>query len=141
MRPHSYMPLAVFLRIYGWISIILFSVLLIAFNVNTTALQDGGSLQWLIWDKVTDHVGPMLFSIYIVWSIFLVRAANDSQRHAFFLSFSTWANVAHVAVMVPQAMSMHHYHSKFLTDIPWILLLPAGILLLTPKRGLAPSQA
>jgi hypothetical protein len=39
-----------------------------------------------------------------------------------FLDFTMWANLAHGLLMVPQALGSREYHSKFLTDIPWILL-------------------
>jgi hypothetical protein len=34
--------------------------------------------------------------------------------------------------MIPGAFEQH-YHSKFLTDIPWVLLLSAAIYFLRPR--------
>jgi hypothetical protein len=127
--------LKVFLRMYGIVSLILFSILLFNFVIKNPALDTGGSLHWLIWDGVDGHVGPMLFVIYLVWAIFFILAANEPARYAGFLDFTMWANLAHGALMIPMAFdSSHLYHSKFLTDIPFILILAAGIYLLRPSR-------
>lgn len=69
-----------------------------------------------------------------MWSIFLIRAASDPSAHTSFLDFTMWANVAHVLVMVPQALRSPEYHSKFMTDIPWLLLLAGALALLRPSR-------
>jgi hypothetical protein len=59
--------LKVFLRVYGVLSVVLFSTLLLSFIVQTPLLDAGGTLHWTVWDRVTDHVGPMLLGIYVVW--------------------------------------------------------------------------
>jgi hypothetical protein len=49
-----------------------------------------------------------------------------------------WANLAHGLLMVPYSLTQPEYHSKFLTDIPWILGLSAAIFLLgrpLPAKG------
>jgi hypothetical protein len=125
--------LAVFLRVYGVLSLILFSVLMLGFAIQSPLLDIGGTLHWTIWDRVSDHVGPMLFAIYIVWSIYLIKAAADPVRYLPFLDFTMWANLAHGLIMVPQALGMHDYHSKFLTDIPWILGLAVVLFILRPS--------
>jgi hypothetical protein len=35
--------------------------------------------------------------------------------------------------MLPQALGSHEYHSKFMTDIPWILLLSLALAILCPS--------
>jgi len=133
--------LQLFLRIYGFLSLALFSALMTGFALRAPILQEGGSLCWTIWDRVSDHVGPMLFAIYIVWSIFLIRAAEDLRKNASFLDFTIWSNLAHALVMVPMALGMDRYHSKFFTDIPWILILPLALLWLRPSARSALQTA
>jgi hypothetical protein len=77
----------------------------------------------------------MLTVTYFVWSVFLIRASRDPEAHASFLDFTMWANLAHGLIMVPQAFGEHTYHSKFMTDIPWVLILAAAIALLRTWRG------
>lgn len=119
-----------FLSIYGWLSLVLFGGLLIGFAIQAPALDVGGRWHWLIWDRVTDHVAPMLLAVYVVWSIFIIRAARDPLNNKTFLEFTVWANVAHGISMVPHALMAPDYRVKFLTDIPWVLLPAIALWLL-----------
>ena len=134
--------LKVFLRVYGVLMLIIFGLLFTGFIVQTPLLaEDGGALNWTIWNDVRfgdqhAHVPPMLLLIYVVWGVFLLRAANDPEAYVSFLNFTMWANLAHGLLMVVQAaMDMDRYWSKFLTDIPFILILAVGIYLLRPSTG------
>lgn len=126
--------LKVFLRVYGGLSLPLFGFLSFNFLIQNPEFNPGGSLHWLIWDDVSGHVGPMVFVIYLVMGVFFFLAANDPIRYRSFLDFTIWANLAHGLLMIP--MAFHHpplYYSKFLTDIPFVLILAAGIYLLRPR--------
>jgi hypothetical protein len=104
--------LRVFLRVYGALSLALFTSLLLGFIVRFQPLDSGRPMHWVIWDRLTDHVGPMLFVIYMVWSIYLIRAAADPLKHQSFLDFTMWANLAHGLLMVPYSLTEPEYHSK-----------------------------
>jgi hypothetical protein len=122
------------LRVYGVLTFLIFGSLSVGFIIQTPIMNPGGSLNWLIWDDVTGHVAPMLFVIYLVWGVFFFLAANNPLKYRSFLDFTMWANLAHGLLMVPMALEgSHMYHSKFLTDIPFILILPIGIYLLRPR--------
>lgn len=116
--------LRLFLRTYGLASLVLFCSLFVAFAMEAPILATGGPLNWAIWDDVTDHVGPMLFVIYAVWAIFLIRAAGDPPAHATFLDFTLWANLGHGLLMIWQTTTSAHDFAKLFTDVPWILVLP-----------------
>ena len=75
----------------------------------------------------------MLSLIYLVWAVYLWVAAAQPVAYRSFLDFTMWANLAHGLVMIPGALE-HGYHSKLLTDIPWVLLLSAAIAVLRPAR-------
>lgn len=128
----TFRNLKIFLRIWAAMCIIIMSINWSAFIFKFLQFNPGGQWNWLIWDDVYGHVGPMIFAIYIVWSIFLLKASNDPIKYKTFLDFSIWSNVAHVAVMIPMALNDSMYHSKFLTDIPFILLLSVGIYVWYP---------
>ncbi|MEU6645992.1 DUF6632 domain-containing protein [Saccharomonospora sp. NPDC046836] len=124
----------IFLRVYGAITVILFTLLFLGFMANTSLLaEQGGPLNWLIWNDVRfgdehAHVPPMLLLIYVVWGAFLLRAARDPLAHRSFLDFTMWANAAHGVLMTFQAaMEIDRYWSKFLTDIPFVLL-PVAVI-------------
>lgn len=139
--------LAIFLRVYGVVSLLLFSTLLLGFLVRSPLLADptpgapAGLLNWLIWNGVECagepcHVPPMLFIIYIVWGAFFLLAARKPLAYLSFLSFTMWANFAHAVLMAVQATAMSdRYWSKWLTDIPFTGLLALGILAWRPSAA------
>ncbi|OBK40623.1 hypothetical protein A5658_20995 [Mycobacterium sp. 1245111.1] len=126
----------VFLRVYGVLTLAIFVSLFVGFLAQSPLLAEhGGVLNWTIWNDVRCgaehlHVPPMLLLIYIVWGVFLLLAARDPHGYESFLSFTMWANLAHGLLMAVQASTeMHHYWSKFLTDIPFVWILALGIYL------------
>ncbi len=131
----------VFLRIYGVLTLAIFVSLFVGFLTQSPLLAEhGGALNWTIWNDVRCgsehlHVPPMLMVIYIVWGVFLLRAAGDPHRYASFLDFTMWANLVHGALMAVQAATeLDHYWSKFLTDIPFVSILALGIYLWRRKE-------
>jgi Family of unknown function (DUF6632) len=130
--------LATFLRIYGVLSLIIFSSLIVGFAIQTPLLAEGGSLNWLIWNGIQCggqpcHVPPMLFIIYLVWGVFFFVAARKPLAYVSFLNFTMWANLFHGLLMAVQAgMMMDRYWSKWFTDIPFVLILALGIYLWRP---------
>ena len=126
----------IFLRVYGVLTLAIFVSLLVGFLAQSPLLAEhGGVLNWTIWNDVRCgsahlHVPPMLMVIYIAWGVFLLRAASDPRSYASFLSFTMWANLAHGLLMAVQAATeISHYWSKYLTDIPFVLILALGIFL------------
>jgi hypothetical protein len=132
----------IFLRAYGVLTLVIFVSLLVGFLAQSPLLAEhGGVLNWTIWNDVRCghshlHVPPMLMVIYIVLGVFLLRAASDPRSYGSFLSFTMWANLAHGLLMVVQAGSeISHYWSKYLTDIPFVLILALGIFLWRRANG------
>ena len=126
----------IFLRLFGVLTLAIFVSLFVGFITQSPLLAEhGGPLNWSIWNDVRCgsehlHVPPMLMVIYIVWGAFLLRAAGDPRGYASFLSFTMWANLAHGVLMAAQAgTEIDRYWSKFLTDIPFVLILALGIYL------------
>lgn len=139
--------LSTFLRVYGVLSLLVFVPLMIGVMGQWHMLDEhGGSLNWTIWNSTRSgdqpaHVPPMLFIIYITWSVFLFLAARRPEVYTSFLSFTMWANLAHGLLMVIQAaLDLDRYWSKFFTDIPFLLLLSLGIYLLRPPADRAPAS-
>jgi hypothetical protein len=126
----------VFLIAYGILTLLVFGLLFVGFMVQAPLLAEhGGALNWTIWNDVRfgsdhAHVPPMLLLIYVVWGVFLLRAAGDPPAYTAFLDFTMWANLAHGVLMAAQAgMDIDRYWSKFFTDIPFVLILALGIYL------------
>src|ERR1700739_4365363 len=136
----------VFLRVYGVLTLAIFVALFVGFLAQSPLLAEhGGALNWTIWNDVRCgrqhlHVPPRLMVIYIVWGVFLLRAAGDPLGFASFLTFTMWANLAHGMLMAAQAgTEIDRYWSKFLTDIPFVLILALGIYLW--RRANRPQQS
>jgi hypothetical protein len=125
----------IFIRLWSIASLVLFPALLIAFTLRLPILGQGGTMHWAIWDEVNGHVGPMLFVIYITWAIFLIKAAENPWRNSLFFDFTMWANLVHGLLMIVQMLFSHHDAWKMLTDVPYILVLAAGIAWLRPDRN------
>jgi hypothetical protein len=136
--------LRIALRVWGIASLFIFVPLLLGLIVQSPLLaENGGMLNWAIWNDVTSsnhlgsshaaHVPPMLFTIYIVWAIYVLIAANNPQQYWSFLDFTMWANIGHGLLMALQALTnLPRYWSKFLTDVPWILGIAVVIFLFRP---------
>ena len=123
-----------FLAIYGWLSLALFGVLMIGFIVHPASWDVGGPWHWLIWDSIDDRVAEMLLAVYVVWSIFIIRASRDPIGNKTFLDFTAWANVAHGLAMLPHALMAPEYRLKLLTDIPWVFLPAIALFVLRPSN-------
>ena len=133
--------LSLSLRIWAVMALFIFVPLFVAFLLQAPILaENGGALNWSIWNDVVCRgptgacrVPPMLFIIYIVWSVFLLIAAEAPPRYASFLRFTMWANFAHAGLMAFQSLSeLGRYWSKFLTDIPFTASVAVAILLVGP---------
>jgi len=124
-----------FLLVYGYLSLVLFGTLSVGLFFHMPAFDKGGVLNWTVWDDMSDHALLMITVIYFVWSIFLIRSSRNPRAYASFLDFTMWANLAHGLIMIPQALDMRMYHSKFMTDIPWVLILAGAIAFLRTWRG------
>lgn len=133
--------LAIFLRVYGVLTLIIFGSLFVGFAVQTPLLADEpkGALNWVIWNGIRCgsepcHVPPMLFIIYLVWAVFFFRAARKPLAYVSFLSFTMWANLFHGLLMAVQALlHMGNQWHRFFTDIPFVLILGLGIYLWRPN--------
>ena len=140
--------LRIFLRVYGVLTLAIFSLLFVGFIVQTPLLAEhGGALNWTIWNDVRfgnehAHVPPMLLLIYVVWGVFLLRAASDPPAYRSFLDFTMWANLAHGLLMAAQALNdFDRYWGKFLTDIPFVLILAVGIYVWRPTTNVEHSPS
>lgn len=128
------------LRIWGVVSILIFGTIFVGYAIQTPAFGHDGALHWLVWDDLPGHVAMMLSSIYLTWAVYLLIAARRPAEYRSFLDFTMWANLVHGVVMIPGAFE-HQYHSKLVTDIPWILLLSAAIFLLRPPTKVSADTA
>ena len=133
----NYRKLQIFLKVYGVLTLLIFGILAVAFLFKIPDFNPGGRWHWLIWDDVHGHVAPMLIVIYLTWGIFFFLASKDPIRYEPFLTFTMWANLVHGLLMIPMAFDETMYHSKFLTDIPFLLFLSLGLYVWRPAAAKA----
>jgi hypothetical protein len=124
--------LKLFLNIYGIISIILFGGLFLLTSFDAPIMQEGGALRFMRWDVLSKHVELMLEAVYLVWGVFMLKAAQKPTAHLSFLIFTLWANLVHGLLMIPQAM-MVGMEYKMGTDIAYCIVLAIGLWVLVPK--------
>ena len=133
--------LAILLRVYGVLTLIIFGSLLVGFAIQTPLLADEpkGAVNWMIWNGIRCgsepcFVPPMLFIIHMVWGVFFFMAARKPLAYVSFLTFTMWAYLAHGLLMAGQAlMHMSTQWHRFLMDIPYELILALGIYLCRPN--------
>lgn len=78
----------------------------------------------------------MLCAVYVVWGVFLWRAADDPASNRLFIDFTVVANFAHFGAMLVMAIAMGGEHTHLLGDVPlgWVSILPVAALWL-PVRS------
>jgi hypothetical protein len=141
--------LAIFLRVYGVLTLIIFVPLIVGFAAQTPLLADEpkGALNWVIWNGIKCgsepcYVPPMLFIIYLVWAVFFFLAARKPLAYLSFLSFTMWANLLHGLLMAVEALThMDTQWHRFFTDIPFVVIIALGIYLWRPTSNREASPA
>ena len=124
--------LKLFLNIYGVVSILLFGGLFLLTSFDAPIMQEGGALRFMRWDILSKHVELMLEAVYLVWGVFMLKAAHKPMAYLSFLSFTLWANLVHGLLMIPQAMMVGMMY-KMGTDIAYCIVLAIGLWILMPK--------
>jgi hypothetical protein len=124
--------LSIFLNIYGVISIILFGGLFLLTSFDAPIMQEGGALRFMRWDILSKHVELMIEAVYLVWGIYMLKAARNPLAYISFLNFTLWANLVHGLLMVPQAFMVGMMFKMF-TDVAYCLFLAVGLWFLLPK--------
>ncbi len=133
--------LKLFLNIFGVISILLFGTLFVLTALDAPIMQEGGSLRFLRWQPLAKHIELMIEIIYLVWGVFLFRAARNPLAYLSFIDFTIWANLAHGLLMIPQSHVMEGFQYKLITDVAYCLVLAVGLWLLRPAGTERRSEA
>lgn len=133
--------LGVFLTAFGVVSVVLFGGLFVLTATDAPVMQDGGALRFMRWDVLSKHVELMIEAVYLVWGVFLLRAARRPTAYLSFIDFTIWANAAHGLVMVLQAFTLHGFMYKMATDVAYCLVLAGGLALLRPRGRVVGESA
>ena len=130
-RSFNVKNLKIFLNVYGVISILLFGGLFVLTSFDAPIIQEGGALRFMRWDVLSKHVELMIEAVYLVWGVFMLKAAQKPIVNISFLKFTLWANLVHGLLMIPQAMMVGMMY-KMGTDVAYCIVLAAGLWILMP---------
>lgn len=87
-------------------------------------------LRMLRWGGIEGTAGGiayeyMIATIYVVWGIFLIMAAQAPLKHKLFIDFSVLGNVAHFGLMLLMGLIMENEHTHLYGDVllGWLMLI------------------
>lgn len=120
-------------------AVALFAFFAAAFVVSAFDLDLGGTVMGPIrWGSDAGRPYELMIStIYLVWSVFLWRAADDPATNKLFMDFSVAGNAAHFTVMAVMAFTFDGEQQHIHGDVPlgflgllgftivWLLARPA----------------
>jgi hypothetical protein len=81
----------------------------------------------------------MIFSIYFVLGVFLLRAASDPARHLSLIWFTVWSSLAHAAVMAYHSVVDPGQMGHIWGDVA-ALVLTAIVLTVLVRRELPAGE-
>jgi hypothetical protein len=125
--------LKAFLNVFGVVSVVLFGGLFVLTLFDAPIMQEGGALRFMRWEPLAKHIELMLEGVYLVWGVFMFRAARNPIQNLSFIDFTIWANLVHGLIMIPQAYAMPGFHYKVFTDVAYCLVLAGGLFVLRPR--------
>lgn len=125
--------LSLITRLLGVTFLLFFGTAIVTILLGIDHQIAGSSVGLLIlrlvrWGGVhggAEHYELMISVIYVVWGVFLWRAADDPFKHTLFLDFTVAANVAHFGLMVVQGLMMPGEHIHLVGDVAlgWFALV------------------
>ena len=119
--------LSVVIRVVAAVFVVFFVLALIG---SATQSELPALLYGLVgWGSVGDAEEQMISIVYIVWGLFLWRAAGDPLRNRLFIEFTIVANLAHAILMGIQALAYPGEHLHLAGDVPGLLILALALLI------------
>lgn len=113
------------------------------FILSITPQRDSFLGQIFIRDtQVTEWQFELLFAlIFLVWGTFLWKASRSPGTHSFFITFTIWASIAHLAWMLLLAITEHEDRLHLLRDA-LVLGTLVGLVLWSKvfARGISKSR-
>lgn len=127
------------LRTVGAIFVVFFVLALLG---SATKMTEPALLYRLVgWADPGDAEEQMISIVYIVWGIFLWKAAKDPLAHRLFLDFTLVANFAHFGLMAIQAVVIPGEHLHLVGDVlaGFVLLAVLAAAWVPARRQLTTS--
>jgi hypothetical protein len=86
------------------------------------------------WTPGQSEYELMFVAVYATLGVFLLIASRAPERHRSLILFTGWSSVAHGLVMAGQALADASEHTHLVGDVPALVLIGAGMLVLAPRE-------
>ena len=87
---------------------------------------------WM-WEPRQPEYEQMLIGVYVTLGVFVLLASRDPLRHLSLIWFTAWSSLVHGGIMLVQALRDPTERANLVGDIPALLLVGIGLILLTPR--------
>ncbi|WP_323122291.1 DUF6632 domain-containing protein [Burkholderia alba] len=139
-----WLPLAIRLLAAGFVVFFGAAIVVVLTGLDRTLVtRPAGRLvlrliRWGGLDGTGAHYELMISVVYVVWGVYLWRAAANPLAHRLFLDFTVVANAAHFGLMFFQGMRMPDERIHLIGDVPlgWAGLVLMAVFWLR-ERGKA----
>ncbi len=85
------------------------------------------------WTPGQSEYELMFVAVYATLGVFLLIASRAPEQHRSLILFTGWSSVVHGLVMAGQALFDASEHTHLIGDVPALVLMGAGLLLLAPR--------
>src|SRR6476646_10099483 len=85
------------------------------------------------------HYLQMILGVYATLGVFLLIASRNPLQHLSLIWFTVWSSVVHAGIMAVQALANPDQVGHLLGDVQALLVVAAGLALLTPRTAAAES--
>jgi uncharacterized membrane protein YhdT len=86
------------------------------------------------WQANKEDAEPMGISLYVMQGIFLLLAARDPVENRGVITFATWLNIAHAAVMKVMAIHLPNKRQDLLIASGVFALIGVRLIALLPAK-------
>lgn len=89
---------------------------------------------WM-WEPRQPEYEQMIIGVYLTLGVFVLRAARDPLQHLSLIWFTAWSSLVHGGIMLVQALRDPAERANLMGDVPGLLLIGIGLLVLTPRAA------
>src|SRR5579862_4934492 len=86
------------------------------------------------WQPNQPEYEQMILGVYATLGIFLLLAARNPWANRSLIAFTAWSSLVHVAIMAVQAFQNASERGHLLGDVPALVVVGAGLLVLAPRE-------
>jgi hypothetical protein len=89
------------------------------------------------WHAGQSQYLQMILGVYATLGVFLLVASRNPLAHRSLIWFTVWSSVVHGGIMAAQSLANPEHAGHLWGDVPALLIVAAGLALLTPRDAVA----